>query len=245
VLGAALKPLAALLVGLALVGSAVWIVQTARDSADLKTEAGFYANGGQQAPSTGTLILDEVLYLGDHGVHFAELGAAAQFHTPSYYAFLGLPAPVAKAREVFDADAFDQFAAGVGVEEGDPTPPGSFRLFDYKDALSTPLFIASLGLLVIVAMAAAFAGFGAAGAAGAASPLARAASGAVVGPIWGACMLGLDAIVQKDVFGRGVTGNVGLMFLLGGAALGALGGLAAKRGPASPAAAPPPPPPAA
>lgn len=254
VLAAALKPLAALLLAFAVVGSAVWVVQTARDGDELKSEAALYANGAQQTPSTGTLILDEVLFLGDHGVHFAELGSGAQFRTPAYYEHLGLPAPVAKAREVFDADAFDRFSAGVGVDEEDPTPEGSFRLLDYKDALSTPLFIASLGLILIVAMAAAFAGFRAAGAAGAGSSVARAASGAVVGPVWGACMLGIDAIVQKDVFGRAITGNVGLMFLLGGAALGALGGLASARWPSSPAAtgpaaatspAPPPPPPPA
>lgn len=245
VLRGALVPLAALLAVCAVVGTSVWVIQVARDAGNMKAIAASYA-GTDDPASTGGLIVDTILFSPDNGIHFAELGAGAQFHTPIFDA-LGLPAPVTKAREVYDADDAREF-----LQSGDAdtlTPEGSFRIFNYSGALPAALFIASFLLSLLVLAAALWAGYRVARAAAAVSggSLGRSlAFGALVGPIWAVTMIALNALIQKDITGKAVGLSVGLNFLVIGVLLGALGGLiAASRSSDQtvPAAPPPPPPP--
>ncbi|MCB8970266.1 MAG: hypothetical protein H6533_05575 [Thermoleophilales bacterium] len=248
VLKGALVPLVALLVVSTIVGTSVWVIQAARNAGDMKAIAASYA-GTDDPASTGGLILDVVLFAPDNGIHFAELGAGAQFHTPIFDT-LGLPAPVTDARDVYDTDDAQEFLQGDDLST--LTPEGAFRIFNYSGALPAALFIASFLLSALVLAAALWAGYRVARSAtgGAGGALGRSLGyGALVGPIWAVTMIALNALIQKDIMGKAVGLSVGLNFLVIGAVLGAFGGLlAASRGStdgasALPAGVPPPPPP--
>lgn len=234
---ASLKPLGLLLALCVVIGTAVWTVQTFRDTGDIRS--------GTDRTTLGATV-DNVLYAADHGVHFAELGAVTEFHNPSFDV-VGLPAPVTKVSDVVGEQDFSNLDPRSSI-----TPSGGFRLFDYSDAIPVAVFIPSLGLIVIVALFALYAGFATARSRGTRNLGAGAAWGASTGPIWAVTMVALNALVQKDFVGKANGDSVFVTFLVGGAVLGALGGLLAAQsqageGPAVPprppgGPAPPPPP---
>jgi hypothetical protein len=192
---AALRPLLLVLAVAVVVGVSVAFVQTLRDEPSA-------TGGGSIAGS----LVDYALLSGDIGVNYAILGAGAEFkasHAP--------PIPI-DAASLVDENGFD---AGT---------PG-YRLFDFSSAMAPFTFVPLLLILIgLVALSALYAGFGVARAAGARTPAAAAGFGALVGPVWSLAAVLANAIHVKSV-GAPDGDSVFVMFLLGGALLGALGGL--------------------
>ncbi len=197
---AALRPLAVLLVITSFIGLWAWVIATASD-----------VDNTRGARSEALAVVENGLYLVEHGTHFAELGALAQFESAGLGA-LGLPAPAEDAGEV-------------------ASPGETFRIFAYRDGLAAYVFVPGLILLIaLTALAALYAGFRVARVRGATGPGA-AAWGALVGPVWAVTMALLDALATKQVFGNSEGESVFVAFLVGGALLGSLGGfLAGQRG---------------
>jgi hypothetical protein len=216
VLGAAWRPLAWALVLASVVGTGAVVAQTLRDAGDVRT-----ATGRSSSLAAG----ETAAYALDHGVHFLELGAAAEFRDPGLYGVLGMPLPVTKFTEV------------AGEPNVDPRSVGGYRIFDYEQALPGWAYA---GLLAVIALPVVFAV--AAGARLARVRAARSAAvgalwGLLVGPLWALAMTALAMLVQKELYGEVWIDSVVLSFLAGGALLGALGGAFAgwrggRRGPA-------------
>lgn len=209
-----LAPLALVLVATTIVGTSVWIVQTVRG-----------VDGVKSGRSLLTATVEDVLYAGAHGIHYAELGSATSFRFPQGDAgsALGLAIPVTKVDKLY------------GGATGSAST--TYRLFDYHRPLPAWAFLLLVAiLLAIPALMALYAGFALARRRGAATPLSGAAWGAVVGPAWAVTMVLLDAVFASnawfggDLFGSANGGSVLVMFLLCGAALGALGGLLGTQG---------------
>lgn len=211
-------PLAALLVVMGMLGTALVTVQTLRDSGDAAGE-GTAASG----------IVDSVAYGGDHAVHMTELESLASFgfelENFAFYQALDdadpgddeaapdalfVPFPINEADELLDFDDRGEL---------------SYNIFSYSDAVPSLAFIAMIALILLPAGAALYAGFHVAGRAGTVSPAIGAAWGSLVGPVWALVMVLLNAMVTKELFGRADGESVFLAFLVGGAAFGALGGL--------------------
>jgi zinc-ribbon domain len=195
---ATLRPLAAVLVTSAALGLVAWLagVGAAADQ----------ARGGRSA---ATALIEETAFVGEDGVHVAELGAGARFHTDGPGA-LGLPIPVSKAANV-------------------PGGDGRLRIFSYNDALPAYVFLPGLIIMMgLVALGALYAGFAAARAAGAGSLVAGAAWGALTGPVWAVAMTILNALAGGFFHGAAESGSVFAVFVLGGALLGAGGGALAQ-----------------
>jgi hypothetical protein len=199
VTAAALRPLAAVLAVCALIGLWAWLIQTGRDVSNV-----------QGSRSEALALVENGLYVGEHGIHFAELGALAQFGQPGLGA-LGLPYPVDRPNDV-------------------AAPGEDFRLFAYRDAVPTYVFVpAMLVLIAIIVLAAVYAGFLVARRRRPPAPGQAAAWGALVGPIWAVVVGILSALASKKLFGDPQGDSVFATFLLGGALLGALGGVLAAR----------------
>lgn len=209
--GATLRPLGLLLLVCGVLGTGAWI---ANELTDESTKA------------TGRDVAEVSLFVVDHAVHFAELGALVSFAAnPVSAPVVGLPAPARDAAQV----------------SGGRT----FRIFAYDDGLSSGLFIPALiVLLALPLLFALYAGFAAAGSAAAAAagasgpPWLSIAWGATVGPVWGVVMAGLDGLATKSlagstgapelhIFGTAQGAGALALFLLVGTVLGALGGLLA------------------
>jgi len=198
--GACLRPLAAVLVLSALLGLWGWVVQTARD-----------VDNTQIGRSEAVALAENGLFFVEHGVHLTELGALVRFEGNPIGA-LGLPFPVEDAESV----------AAPGEE---------FGIFAYREALPAYVFVPGLILLVaLVAVGALLAGFRVARTRGAASPGQAALWGAIVGPAWAIAVAALSALASKQIFGEPSADSVFVSFLVGGAALGALGGFLAGQG---------------
>jgi hypothetical protein len=182
-----------------------------------------YTTGDRSIP---TALVDNTLLSVDNGVNYAALGAGVEFK-----AGWGSPIPVDPA------ELLDDF----GESGGD-----GFRLFDYSGALPPYVFVPLLILLIAsVALGALYAGFTVAKTAGARSVGAAAGYGALTGPIW-AIVAVIAAAAHVKFLGYPDGDSVFVAFLLGGAVLGALGGLlstngstAAPAGPTAPTASPP------
>jgi hypothetical protein len=203
VAGAALRPLALVLLATTAIGTAIWIVQTLRDPAPAR---------GDRSPALA--LAENSLYAVEHGVDFFALGTLASFDASS-----GQVAIPVDSRE----DVFDESDAG------------SLRIWSYRDAISAPLFIPLLFVLIALPVGGALlAGFGVAKLRGAATPKQAAAWGAITGPIWAVAGTLLASIAAREaIFGAVNRGSLFGMLLLGGALFGAAGGfLAASREPA-------------
>lgn len=224
---AALRPLVLVLAIATVVGVGVAFVQTLRDEPS--------ATGGG---SIGASLVDYALLSGDIGVNYAILGAGGEFK-----ADYPPPIPV-DAGEVVD----NTRRAGVLVAQLAPEPvapieepdqrafesDASYRLFDFGSAMAPFTFIPLLLILIgAVALSALYAGFSVARAAGAVTPASAVAFGALVGPIWSIVAVIANAMHVKSV-GAPDGDSVFVMFLLGGAMLGALGGLLASNSEPSP-----------
>jgi zinc ribbon protein len=241
----ALKPFGiALLVGAAIV-TGIWIAQTIRDEGDVRDDQG-------TDRSLVLALAENSLYAADHGVHAVELGAQANFHAPRD-AFdpetNDLPLPIGSGKHLFAessqedllddldiglSDLTDEQEAGKSFAKelfANPTRvlyAGSYQLFDYRKDTEPYVFIPLLILLTIIPVfLAIYAGFAVARIRQADSPLLGAGLGALVGPVWAIAAITANALVHKDVMGKASGDSVFVIFLFGGAVLGALGGLLA------------------
>jgi hypothetical protein len=198
---AALRPLAAVVLActaLALVG---WLVQVGANAGDVRS--------GRSAP---TALIEETVYLGEHGVHLTALAAGVLFRPDAATNALGLPFPVDDPNQIQGAD-------------------GAFRIFGYADALPAYVFLPMLVIvLCLVALGALYAGFAAARAVGATSPPLAAAWGAITGPAWAVAMAMAIVLAGGLLHGDAGDGSVLGIFLLGGALLGAAGGALSAAG---------------
>jgi hypothetical protein len=193
----ALRPLALLLVVMTVAGAITWTAETL-----LKSEV-------RAGRSTLVATLDDAAYSVEHGVHWAELGALAQFR------------PVGEA----------SVPVAAPVPVGDPSKIktdalGRYRIFGFNNAIPAytfiPLLLWVIGIPLLLALNAGFAIVRLRR-----PPVAwqAAAWGALVGPIWALTMVLINAFVTKDAFGRASGDSVFGVFLLGGLVLGAIGGL--------------------
>jgi hypothetical protein len=191
---ATLRPLAALLIVCSSIGLVGWLVQVGADVDSVRA-----------GRSTGTALVEEALYTGEHGVHLAALAVGARF-TADAPGALGLPFPVDQARDV-------------------PGRDGDLRIFSYSDAMPAyvllPAIVLLMGLLILAML---YAGFAAARAVAAATTLHGAAWGAVTGPAWAIAMSILVSLAGGLFHGDADGGSVFGLFLVFGALLGATGG---------------------
>jgi hypothetical protein len=239
---AALRPLGIALLVLALAGIGVVVAQTIRGVGKRDTIT------IQAERSKLHATVENALYAAEHGVHLQELGGGASFHKAGLYGSLGMPVPATKVTKIAGAPAEGE---GGATYESVIQPSGDYTVFSYRKGIPGWAFIVMLGLILVVVFFALYAGFAVARVARASAPLIGAAYGLLVGPIWALAMVILNALVTKDLFGRGAGDSVFVVNLLGGAVLGALGGLLGAQGARSsgpgpgsppPQYAPPPPP---
>jgi hypothetical protein len=194
---ATLRPLGALLIACSALGLVGWIVQVGADVDEVRS-----------GRSTATALVEESLFVGEHGVHLAALASGARF-TADANGALGLPFPVDQASDV-------------------PGRDGGLRVFSYTDAMPAYVFLPALVLLFgLLILAALYAGFAAARAVGAATPMLGAAWGAVTGPAWAIAMSILVSLAGGLFHGDADGGSVFGLFVLLGAVLGAGGGVLA------------------
>jgi hypothetical protein len=211
---AVLRPLGFAIAIAAVLGVVVWGVQTIRDKGEARANR-----------TLGVALVENSLGALDHGVHFTELGATAKFRNPAAgddefvdqrFIGLSLPIPVDRPDDV------------LGLSSEESRPEDAFRLFGYRRDMEVYFFVPLMILLIgIPALAALWAGFALARVRAAATPVAGAAWGTLVGPVWATAIVVLNALVQKEIFGNAVGDSVFTTSLLGGALLGALGGLLA------------------
>ena len=156
------------------------------------------------ARSLPVALVENTLFAGEHGVNYVALGVGAQFETEEV---LLAPVPLNDRADI----------------------DGEFRLFDLSEDMEAYFFVPLLIVLIALpALLALYAGFATARKAGAKQPASAAAWGALVGPVWAMAMAllnGMHVQLVGDPNGDSVFGLV----LLGGAALGALGGLLASQ----------------
>jgi hypothetical protein len=158
-------------------------------------------------------LVDTALFAVDHGVHTFELGSLAAFERrPLEPAALALPLPAEDPEEIL----------GTSSE--------SFRLFAYRDGVSTVVFLLMLVVLIGIPVAAGlYAGFLVASARNATVPLLGAAWGALVGPIWAIALALVNSLLQDTLFGHAQGESVFSVVLVFGALIGAAGGFLAAR----------------
>lgn len=215
----ALRPLLLALLVVGALGTAVWVVQMARD------------DGYREFPprSAAIAIGEQVAYAANHAIDILPLGAGASER------LAGPPAVPIDQSRYFDLPS-DPAADSAS----------SYNLFDFNDTMAAYLFIPMLIVLIAIpALLALYAGFAVARGVGERRPDRAAAWGAIVGPVWAIAMVLLATLARKDVVGNPNGDSVFIAFLLGGAVLGAIGGLLAAQGQASaapvgPRATPPP-----
>ncbi len=205
---ATLRPLGVLLIACSALGLVGWIVQVGADVDEVRA-----------GRSTATALVEESLFVGEHGVHLAALASGARF-TADANGALGLPFPVDQASDV-------------------PGRDGGLRIFSYTDAMPAYVFLPALVLLFgLLILAALYAGFAAARAVGAGTPVSGAAWGAVTGPAWAIAMSILISLAGGLFHGDADGGSVFGLFLLVGALLGAGGGVLAVNDAREPGARP-------
>ncbi len=166
---------------------------------------------GERSPALA--LAENSLYAVEHGVNFFALGTLSAFDATN-----GQVAIPVDSRE----DVFDESDAGT------------IRIFAYRDAISAPLYIPLLLILIAIpAGAALLAGFGVSRLRAAETPVQGALWGAIVGPLWAVVGALVSAIAAREaIFGAVSGGSLFGLLLLGGALLGALGGfLAVARAP--------------
>jgi hypothetical protein len=215
---AALRPLLLALLAVGILGTVVWVVQVARD------------DGYREFPPRSAVVAvgEQVVYAGDHAIDILPLGAGASER------LAGWPAvPIAQ-------DKIFELPSEPAVDSA-----SDYNLFDFNDTMPAFLFIPMLIVLIAIpALLALYAGFAVARRMGEDRADRAAAWGALVGPVWALAMVLLAALARKNVVGNPKGDSVFIAFLVGGAVLGALGGLLAAQGaaaPAGPKGTPPPP----
>jgi len=203
----ALRPLGLALLVTSALGTAIWIINVATDGD---------TRGSRSLPIA---LIDTALYAVDHGVHILELGTLSAFERRELEpSVLALPLPAADPEEV---------AAGTDT----------FRLFAYRDGVSVVVFLLMLVVLIAMPLAAAlYAGFLVARERAAGSPVAGAAWGALVGPVWAIVLAIVNGLLQDTLFGHAQGESVFGLVLVFGALIGAAGGFLAARASATPPA---------
>jgi hypothetical protein len=200
----ALRPLLLALVAVGLLGTGVWVVQVTRD------------DGYREFPprSTSIAIGEQIAYAGDHAVDILPLGAGADQW------FAGYPAiPI-------DQSEFIDLPSGPAADS-----VTTYDLFDFNDTMPAYLFVPMLVVLIAIpALLALYAGFALAQRMGESRPDRAAAWGALVGPLWSISMVLLATLARKNIVGNPTGDSVFIAFLLGGAVLGAIGGLLSTQG---------------
>lgn len=211
----ALRPLLLALLAIGAIGTAAWIVQVVRE--DQFTDF--------PPRSTAIAVGEQVAYAGDHAVDIIPLGAGASERLAGYPA---IPIEPARTYELLEDSS------------------SSYNLFDFNDTMAVYVFVPMLiALIAIPALLALYAGFAVARRLDERRADRAALWGAVVGPVWALAMVLLAVLARKNIVGNPEGDSLFLAFLLGGALLGALGGLLAAQGSAPPAPqqqGPPPPP---
>lgn len=221
---AALRPLLLALLAVGVLGTVVWVVQVARD------------DGYREFPPRSAVVAvgEQIVYAGDHAVDVLPLGAGASER------LAGWPAVPIAQDEIFELPS-----------EPSADSASDYNLFDFNDTMPAFLFIPMLIVLIAIpALLALYAGFAVARRMGEGRADRAAAWGAIVGPVWALTMVLLAALARKNVVGNPNGDSVFIAFLVGGAVLGAIGGLLAAQGatsaaPAGPQGTPPAPPPPA
>ncbi len=222
---AALRPLLLALLAIGALSTAIWVVQMARE--------GDYRKEPFPPRSAAVAVGEQLAYAGDHAINTLPLGAGASQHFASIYPVV----PIA-SDQIFD----------LASSSSEDSPISTYDIFDFSDTMSAALFIPMLILFIAIpALLALYGGFAVARRLGERRPSWAAAWGAIVGPIWAVAMVLLAALARKQVVGDPTGDSVFVAFLLGGAVLGAVGGLLAAQGQAGEpvVVAPPPAPPAA
>jgi zinc ribbon protein len=211
-----LRPLLLALLVVGVLGTFVWVVQVMRE------------DGYRDFPerSTAVAVAEQIAYAGDHAVDILPLGAgASQRFTGAYPAV-----PV-------DQEAYAELA---GDYDEDTTP--TYNIFDFSDTMPAYLFLPMLIVLIAIpGLLALYAGFAVARRLGETRMERAAAWGAIVGPVWAIAMVLLTTLARKGIVGDPTGDSVFVAFLVGGAALGALGGLLAAQGSSPQTGATPPP----
>ncbi|HST70413.1 MAG TPA: hypothetical protein VLI94_12240 [Solirubrobacterales bacterium] len=199
----ALGPLLLALAVVGVLGTMAWVAQATRGALSVNPSASHWVTTGEQ-----------VAYAGDHAIAILPLGAGANERLESTPAL-----PI----ESEDHSKLGDPGTGSG------SSPSS-NLFDYSDTMPDLLFALILIVLIgVPALLALYAGSTVVRQVGESRTDRAAAWGALVGPVWSLAMVLLTTLARKDVVGNPTGDSVFLAFLLGGAALGALGGLLAAK----------------
>lgn len=204
VLWTTLRPLLLALVVVGLLGTAVWMIQVVRE------------DGYREFPprSTGVSVVEQMAYVGDHGIDILPLGAGASQRLQGWPAV-----PI-------DTDQFFDLPSNPSADS-----PSDYNLFDFNDTMPAYLFVPMLIILIgIPALLALYAGFALVRRLAEHRRDRAVAWGAIVGPVWAVAMVLLATLARKNVVGNPTGDSVFIAFLLGGAVLGALGGLLASQG---------------
>jgi hypothetical protein len=205
---AALRPLLLALAVIGLLGTLAWARQAVHDDS-----YSIYPDR-----STAVAIGEQIAYAGDHAINILPLGVGAREELD------GLPALPIEPEDIPDV-------ASERPDQGfSPSYFTTYGLFDYDGTMPPLLFVLTtvvlIGTPVLLAL---YAGFAVARRVGETRPARAAAWGALVGPVWALTMVLLTALARKGLFGDPTGDSVLVSFLLGGAILGAVGGLLAMR----------------
>ena len=184
---ATLRPLGALLIACSALGLVGWIVQVGADVDSVRA-----------GRSTATALVEESLYVGEHGVHLAALASGARF-TADANGALGLPFPVDQASDV---------PAATAACASSPTPT---RCPPTSSSARSSCSSASLILATLYAASPP--------PRGRAGYAAQGAAGGVTGPAWAIAMSILVGLAGGLFHGDADGGSVFGLFLLRGAVL--------------------------
>lgn len=200
----ALRPLLLALAAAGVLGTAIWVIQVARE------------DGYREFPprSTAIAVGEQLAYSGDHAIDILPLGAGASER------LAGPPAiPIDQAR-------VSNLISNPSAES-----PSNYNLFDFNDTMPAYLFVPMLIVLIAIPLLLAlYAGFAVARRVGERRPDRAALWGALTGPVWMIAMVLLATLARKNVVGSPTGDSVFVAFLLGGAMLGAIGGLLSAQG---------------
>ena len=156
-------------------------------------------------------MIDAAAYGIEHGVHWTELAGLAQFHLAGA-SVDGVPLPIGDVSKI------------------NVNSSGAYRLFGFSHAMPiytfAPLLLFMLGGILLLALSA---GVSVARSQQPRSAFAAAAWGCLVGPVWAIALAVLNALVATFIFGRADGSSVFGAFLLGGLAIGALGGVVSRQ----------------
>ncbi len=200
----ALRPLLLALAAVGVLGTAIWVIQVARED-----------SYREFPPRSAAIAVGEQLaYGGDHAVDILPLGAGASER------LAGSPAiPIAQAK------------VPNLISNPSADSPSNYNLFDFADTMTAYLFVPMLIVLIAIPLLLAiYAGFAVARRVGERRPDRAALWGAITGPVWMIAMVLLATLARKNVVGTPTGDSVFVAFLLGGAVLGAIGGLLSAQG---------------